>query len=209
MATDTNQSNCKEQEFPKNLKRHAIRRVLSGEDLDAVASELSIPSSELEDWIGKFLLARTGRQETVPWQQKRMRRFRQYRDKTRSELDYPEMFAQVPRQYLRKLKPERAKEIMVKQAVAQEKVGYERYTKKYFLPVDEDPFPEDRLEEPAPWVHIDLSRLGLFAGGLLLGLAIYAFIVALGVPVGELGWMPPTLLGVLGLAILAALLKPE
>lgn len=195
--------------FPAQLKREAIRRVLSGEDLDEVATQLSIPSSELEDWIGKFLLARAGQTKTVPWEQKRKRRFRQYRDKTRSELDYPEMFREIPRRYLRRLKPERAKEIVVKQAKAQEKVGYERSTKKFFLPVEEDPFPEDRIEEPEPWMRIDFTRAALFSGGLLLGLAIYAAVVALGIPVGKLGWMPAVLLGVLALAILASLLKPE
>ena len=191
------------------VKREAIRRVLSGEDLDAVAESMGIPSAELEDWMGKFLLARSGQQITVPWEQKRKRRFLQYREKTRSELDYPEMFAEIPRQYLRQLSPERAEELMIKQAKSMEKVGYERYTKKYFLPVEEDPFPEDRIEEAEPWVQVDLSKPALFFGGLLAGLAIYAFIVALGVPVGKLGWMPATLLATAALAILAALLKPE
>lgn len=195
-------------DYPKHVKREAIRRALSGEDIDAVAAELSVPAAELEDWVGKFLLARSGRQQTVPWEKKRKRRFRQYRDKTRSELDYPEMFEEIPRGYLRKLSPQRAKELMEKQAKSREKVGYERYTRKYFLPLEEDPYPEDRLELPER-IRIDYRKFALFASGLLGGLAIYAGIVAAGVSVEKLGWMPAVLLGVLALAVLAGLISPE
>ncbi len=191
-----------------SFKREAIRRVLAGEDLGAVAAEISLPAAELEDWVGKFLLARAQRQKTVPWEQQRKQRFQQYRDKTRSELDYPEMFEDIPRQYLRELSPERAKELMVKQAKSQEKVGYERHTKKYFLPVDEDPFPEDRLE-PRERQRSDYRSAALFASGLMGGLAVYAAIVAMGVPVTEMGWMPVVLLGALALVILAGLISPQ
>ncbi len=77
---------------------------------------------------------------------------------------------------------------MIKQAVAQEKIAYERYAPKYFLPIDEDSFPEDREAERLPFIN--LRELLIFLMGIFGGVSLLSSLVALGLDLSPLGWIP-------------------
>ena len=64
--------------------------------------------------------------------------------KSWAEVMHPDHLAEMDPKTLDKLEPEKIKELFIKQAIAQEKVGYEKHTPECFLPEDENPFPEDR-----------------------------------------------------------------
>jgi len=195
------------QNLSAGIKREAIRRTLEGEDIKTVSRELGIPVSLIEELVGKFLLARHGTGKRRTLKEIRSRRFKEYQVKDMSEIEFPEMFEPIQAEYLRKLSPERARELMIKQAIAQEKVGYERHTKKYFLPIEEDPFPEDREAKRLP--IISPRELLIFLAGLFGGVSIIFAVVALGLDLSPLGWMPTVLALALFLALLSACIRVE
>ncbi len=203
---DTDETNVRSATSPEK-KREAIRRVLEGEDVDAVARTLGMDEATVEELVGKFLLARQREPKGPTWEERRRSRFRNYNTKTMSEIDFPEMMEPIPKEYLRKLKPERAKELMEKQATAQEKVGYERYAPKYFLPIEEDPFPEDRREKAPPILSV--REIIILLAGFFGGIGVYAGFIASGANFEKLGFMPVVLAIAISLALFAASIRQE
>lgn len=193
-------------DFQSEVKREAIRRVLEGEEVSSVASSLQMPESLVEELVGKFLLARQS-MKLKRFEKEKAGKTADYRIKSMSEIDFPEMFTPIAPEFLGKLDPERARELIIKQALAQEKVGYERYAPKYFLPIEEDPFPEDR-RQGAPR-FIAARDLLVFATGLFAGLGVYAALVAGRIDLQSLGWLPAVGAFTVFMALLASLILAD
>jgi hypothetical protein len=88
--------------------------------------------------------------------------------RSKSELLYPEAYAPVDARFWEGLTEEQQHQLMRLQAIAQEKVGFERHTKKYFI--------EDFDPQAGPIsTERDLVTLAtprLVTGGVLLGAAL-------------------------------------
>jgi len=161
-------------------KRKAVLRVKRGEPPARVALALGIPTETLMEWVRKYELA-SRNLAPAPDQE-----FREaFRSSTGVSIDapsfaqaaYPELMAQVDPKVLAQLTPEQVKELLVLQAKAQEKVGYEPHTPKFFLPVEEDPYPEGRTQQQDMFVVREINRPLLVFGGMMLG-AVAALLLA-------------------------------
>jgi hypothetical protein len=106
-----------------------------------------------------------------------------------AEIDYPELLESVDKHYYESLSEEEQHELVIKQAIAQEKVGYERHAPKFFLPEEEDPYPEGRkVEQVDMFTAREIDRPLLALGGILLGLAICLAAVKAGMDLGDAPW---------------------
>lgn len=155
-------------------KRAAVARVRAREPIKAVAASLGVPVEDVEEWVRKFEAARLNLTPEPG---------RDYQDAFKrkygpdvsipsmSQLMYPELLQEVDPRLFDRLSAEQIKDLFILQAKAQEKVGYEKYTPKFFLPEDEDPFPETRVQHTDAYVIREINRPMLVLGGLLLGLA--------------------------------------
>jgi hypothetical protein len=93
---------------------------------------------------------------------------------SRSELLYPEAYKPVSREFWEGLSPTQQNEVMRLQAVAQEKVGFERGTQKYFI---EDFDPHGRAKSPDVSL-VELAAPRLVVGGMCIGAGVLS--IALG-----------------------------
>lgn len=157
-------------------KRHAVLRVSRGETPDEVARSLGIHVNVLMEWVRKFETARANL--TPEPGQERTKAFERTKSfdldfKSWAEIMHPELLAEMDSKTLEELEPEQVKELFIKQAIAQEKVGYEKHAPKFFLPEDEDPFPEGRKARQADFYTArEINRPLLVIGGILLGVAL-------------------------------------
>jgi hypothetical protein len=116
---------------------------------------------------------------------------------------HPELLADMDSKTLKELEPERVKELFIKQAIAQEKVGYEQHAPKFFLPEEEDPFPEGRKVRQADVYTVrEINRPLLVIGGILLGVVIAILGAKNGMILESTEWW---LLGVTAAAAIGAL----
>lgn len=151
-------------------------RVSRGETPEEVARSLGISVDALMEWVRKFETARANL--TPEPGQERTKAFERTKSfdldfKSWAEIMHPELLAEMDPETLAELEPEQVKELFIKQAIAQEKVGYEKHTPKYFLPEEEDPFPEGRKVRQADVYTVrEINRPLLITGGVLLGVAL-------------------------------------
>jgi len=157
-------------------KRHAVLRVSRGEIPEEVARSLGIPVDILMEWVRKFETARANL--TPEPGQERTKAFERAKSfdldfKSWAEIMHPELLSEMDAETLKELGPEQVKELFIKQAIAQEKVGYEKHAPKFFLPEEEDPFPEGRRSQHADAYTVrEINRPLLVIGGILLGVAL-------------------------------------
>jgi len=155
-------------------KRQAVARVRNREPVAEVAAELGVTVEEVEEWVRKFEAARLnltpepGRDFSDAFRRKYGP---DVQAPSLSQLMYPELMEEVDPGMFDRLSPEQIKDLFIMQAIAQEKVGYEKHTPKFFLPEEEDPFPETRQRHADNYVVREINRPLLILGGLLLGLA--------------------------------------
>jgi hypothetical protein len=112
---------------------------------------------------------------------------------SRSELLYPEAYKPVSREFWEGLSPTQQQEVMRLQAVAQEKVGFERGTQKYFI----EDFDPDGREKSPDVALVELAAPRLIVGGMCIGAGV------LSVTLGLLHTLPLTESLAGGLAALA------
>lgn len=178
-------------------KRSAVQRVIKGENPSQVATSLGISIQEVMAWVRKFESARQEALESPD-----LEHLAALRDKpighsaigvSNAEMDYPELLKGVDPKYYESLTEEQRYDLVIKQAIAQEKVGYEKYAPKFFLPEDEDPFPDGRRAEEADmFIALEINRPLLILGGIVLGLAVGVAAAKFGI---DLIWMPWWILG--------------
>ena len=187
-------------------KRHAVLRVSRGETPDEVARSLGIGIDILMEWVRKFETARANL--TPEPGQERTKAFERKKSfdidfKSWAEIMHPELLAEMDSETLEKLEPEQVKELFIRQAIAQEKVGYETHAPKFFLPEEEDPFPEGRKVRQADVYTVrEINRPVLVIGGVLLGIALAILGAKNGMFLDSTEWW---LLGVIAAAAIGAL----
>jgi len=187
-------------------KRHAVLRVSRGETPEEVARSLGVPVDILMEWVRKFQTARANL--TPEPGQERTKAFERTKSfdldfKSWAEIMHPELLAEMDAKTLEKLEPEQVKELFIKQAIAQEKVGYEQHAPKFFLPEEEDPFPEGRKVRQADVYTVrEINRPLLVVGGVLLGVALAILGAKNGMFLESTEWW---LLGVIAVAAIGAL----
>jgi hypothetical protein len=188
-------------------KRQAVLRVARGESLEAVAKSLGLPAETVAEWVRKFEAARANL--TPEPGEERTKAFERSTSfdldfKSWAEIMHPELLAEMDPKTLDKLKPEEIRELFIKQAIAQEKVGYEKHSPKYFLPEEEDPFPKGRKVRPADTYTVrEINRPLLVLGGVLLGVALAILGAKNGMFLESTEWW---LLGVIAAAAVGALI---
>ena len=195
---------------PSNIspraKRHAVLRVTRGETPEEVAKSLGISVEALMEWVRKFETARANL--TPEPGQERTKAFERTKSfdldfKSWAEIMHPELLAEMDSKTLEKLDPEQVKELFIKQAIAQEKVGYEKHAPKFFLPEEEDPFPEGRKVRQADVYTVrEINRPLLVIGGILLGVALAILGAKNGMFLESTEWW---LVGVIAAAAIGAL----
>ena len=176
-----------------NAKRAAVQRVARGESPDTVARSISVPTQMLMEWVRKYESAKQDAPDSPDEEHLAVLRDRPAGHSdlgpSMAEIDYPELLKGVDPKYYESLTGEQQHELIIRQAIAQEKVGYEKYAPKYFLPEDEDPFPEGRRAEQADmFVALEINRPLLILSGLLLGLVISLAALKLGIDFGSVSW---------------------
>lgn len=176
-----------------DAKRAAVLRVAKGEPPDAVASSIGVPVRALMGWVRKYESARQDALESPDAEHVATLRDRPIGHSatgvSNAEIDYPELLKGVDPKYYESLTEEQRHDLILKQAIAQEKVGYEKYAPKFFLPEDEDPFPEGRhVEQADMFTALEINRPLLILGGLIFGLTAGIAAVNLGVDFSALSW---------------------
>ena len=159
-----------------DTKRAAVLRVAKGEPPDAVASSIGVPVRTLMDWVRKYESAKQDALQSPDEQHLSAMRDRPIGHSalgvSNAEIDYPELLKGVDPKYYESLTEDQRHDLIIRQAIAQEKVGYEKYAPKFFLPEDEDPFPEGRhVEQADMFTALEINRPLLILGGLILGFA--------------------------------------
>ncbi len=174
-------------------KRAAVLRVTKGEPPDAVAASIGVPVRTLMDWVRKYESAKQDAPESPDTEHVAALRNKPIGHSasgvSNAEIDYPELLKGVDPKYYESLTDEQRNDLVIKQAIAQEKVGYEKYAPKFFLPEEEDPFPEGRhVEQADMFVALEINRPLLIIGGLVLGLATGVAAAKFGVDLSGMSW---------------------
>jgi hypothetical protein len=114
-----------------------------------------------------------------------------------SELNYPEAYKPVSTTFWEGLSDQQRSEVMRLQAVAQEKVGYEKGTTKYFM----QDFDAEEAQSADPELRlVALAAPRLVAGGILIGAGAAVTII------GMAGVLPaPQAIGLGSCAVLGGL----
>jgi hypothetical protein len=104
--------------------------------------------------------------------------------KSASELNYPQAYAPIPREMWSALSEEQQALALRLQAIAQEKVGYEKHTPKFFIE-DFDPSNPNATatgikRDTAPVDLVSLAAPRLVLGGVLIGAGGMALGLSLG-----------------------------
>jgi hypothetical protein len=94
---------------------------------------------------------------------------------SKSEMLYPEAYRPVSRAFWEGLSAQQQHEVMRLQAVAQEKVGFERGAPKYFI---DDFNPDGRPQSPDVSL-VEMATPRLISGGFLLGAGAFSAVLAL------------------------------
>jgi hypothetical protein len=156
-------------------KRAAVVRVRAREPVASVAASLGVSVAEVEDWVRKFEAARVNLtpEPGKDFQDAFKRKYGpDVEAPSMSHLMYPELMQEVDPRLFDRLTAEQIKDLFILQAIAQEKVGYEKHAPKFFLPEDEDPFPETRVRHGDAYITREINRPMLIFGGLLLGAVV-------------------------------------
>lgn len=111
-----------------------------------------------------------------PWQRRRQQTETPYGLPSRSEMMFPEAYQPVSSEFWEGLSQSQRNEVIHLQAVAQEKVGFERGTPKYFI---EDFDPDQRAEDPEVRL-VTMATPRLMAGGALIGAGLTLAAVGFG-----------------------------
>jgi hypothetical protein len=187
-------SNSMSEGVSADEKRAAVLRVAKGEPPDAVASSIGVPIRTLMDWVRKYESARQDAPESPDAEHVAALRDRPIGHSalgvSNAEIDYPELLKSVDPKYYESLTEEQRHDLIIKQAIAQEKVGYEKYAPKFFLPEDEDPFPEGRhVEQADMFTAREINRPLLIIGGAILGVTIGLALVKSGFNPESASWL--------------------
>lgn len=177
-----------------DAKRAAVLRVAKGEPPDAVAVSIGVPVRMLMEWVRKYESARQDAPESPDVEHVAALRDRPIGHSatgvSNAEIDYPELLKGVDPKYYESLTEEQRHDLIIKQAIAQEKVGYEKYAPKFFLPEDEDPFPEGRhVEQADMFTALEINRPLLIIGGAILGATIGFALVKSGFNPDSVTWL--------------------
>ncbi len=189
----TGEENLQSASLSANAKRAAVLRVVKGEPPEAVASAIGVSVRTLIEWVRKYESARQDAPESPDAEHVAALRDRPIGHSatgvSNAEIDYPELLKVVDPKYYESLTEEQRHELLIRQAIAQEKVGYEKYAPKFFLPEEEDPFPEGRhAEESDMFVALEINRPLLILGGLILGFVVGVAAVNLGFDFSAFSW---------------------
>ena len=105
--------------------------------------------------------------------------------RSKSEMLYPEAYRPVDPVFWQGLSSDQQFEVMRLQAVAQEKVGFERGTQKYFIDTSELE-PSREVGTGVDLVSLATPRLVL--GGMLIGSGLLLAALGLSSVIGDPGW---------------------
>jgi transposase-like protein len=176
-----------------NAKRAAVLRVARGETPSEVARSLGITAPELMAWVRKYeqaLQNAADNPDEAGLAALHETRFAHSgRGPSMAEMDHPELLEKVDEHFYKPLTEEEDHDNIIRQAVAQEKVGYEKHAPKFFLPESEDPYPEGRnVEQVDMFIAREINRPLLIAGGMMFGLTAGIALAKTGLEIGLPSW---------------------